>query len=221
MYCYENNDASLPCRYCTSVGVYQGYDPQKRLHTVAVRNGNEELHDDEKRFNLEHLDEFQFMIWYACHGEIIKETDMYEMASKFWEEAEFPKRPLIKCYNELKERNLVNMIEIQNSEADLCALIARIKPYTLNFKSIPFLKKKLPVTIQTMCKAISSIFLSNGEKKILRYLRKNPNADFFKYISENRILEEKNYQFISDVNTLLYKGYIIPVGWTSVPLAFV
>ena len=212
MYYYDNN--AMPYRYCTSVGVYQGYDSKKHLHMVAIKNGNELLHESEKRYSVEYLDEFQFMIWYACHGEIIKESEMYEMASKFWEEAEFPKRPLLKCYNELREKKLVDTVEMYDA-ATLCTLIEKIQPFVIDLKSVFCCKKSIGLFIKVCMMAIASVFLPSQEKHILKYFKKNPSSNFVNYMRVNNIISEKYDCFIRDVNSLFYKGYLIPIGWTT------
>lgn len=207
----------LPYRYYTSVGIYQGYNSDSRQHFVLVRSSQENLCENEKRYHIVSLDEFQFMIWYACHGEIISEDDMYEIASKMWEKADGHKKPLLRCVHELEELQLLSMKESATKEECMLNLVQSIQPFQQslsmchNFKSFAsYMLKRVKVFLGT-------VFASEQQRSIMRYLQNHPFATLRNYFLEYFIMRsQQNYtEFLCDVNVLLCKGYIIPIGWSA------
>lgn len=154
----------LPYRYYTSVGIYQGYNSDSRQHFVLVRSSQENLCENEKRYHIVSLDEFQFMIWYACHGEIISEDDMYEIASKMWEKADGHKKPLLRCIHELEELQLLSMKESATKEECMLNLVQSIQPFQQSL---------------SMChnfKSFASYMLKRAKSFSVPFLHQNSNA---------------------------------------------
>lgn len=215
----QSNDNSSPFYHCTSAGIYQGYDKDTCLHKIALRNPVLELPHGEKRFQMFFLEEFQFMIWYSCHGSIIAEQEMFEKASILWEQnmAE-KKKGVLKCYNELKEMGLIYMSQSVTIEEGVYDVFVKVQPYVVNIFDYGRLVKspKLLFSFSIWRKTILSLFLDPEEKKMIHYLRENPGANFLEYLSNSQKLASGEYaRFGCMVNSLMSKGFILPVGWCS------
>lgn len=164
-----NNSVDL-YRYCTSVGVYEGYSKQDKAHIVTVRMPNDAVKAGAQRFIRHYLDEYQFMVWFVCHATIISEDDMYEAVSELWSECDiFPKKPIIKSYRELREMGLLSMSQAEENEVSLYELSTRIQPYVVSISDCIFVQKNFLVLKNALINAVKSIFLPKEEKKIFRF----------------------------------------------------
>lgn len=206
----------LPYRYYTSVGIYQGYNSDSRQHFVLVRSPKENLSEEERRYHIVSLDEFQFMIWYACHGEIISEDDMYEIASKMWKEADSPKKPLLRCVHELEDLQLISMEESASKEECMLNLIRSIQPFQHSYRACHDFKS-LALYVFNRVKFFFGT-ASGHQRAIIHYFQSHPFATLENYFQEQFILDsqQSHTEFIHDVNVLMCKGYIIPIGWSEV-----
>lgn len=210
-----NNSVDL-YRYCTSVGVYEGYSKQDKAHIVTVRMPNDAVKAGAQRFIRHYLDEYQFMVWFVCHATIISEDDMYEAVSELWSECDiFPKKPIIKSYRELREMGLLSMSQAEENEVSLYELSTRIQPYVVSISDCIFVQKNFLVLKNALINAVKSIFLPKEEKKIFRFFFGNKERTFFDYIRKEDLLQNGKYLTIGEnIKSLLQKGYMCPVGWS-------
>ena len=148
------------------------------------------------------------MIWYACHGEIISEDDMYEIASKMWEKADGHKKPLLRCVHELEELQLLSMKESATKEECMLNLVQSIQPFQQslsmchNFKSFAsYMLKRVKVFLGT-------VFASEQQRSIMRYLQNHPFATLRNYFLEYFIMRSQQ-----DYTEFLCDGVGSPLGW--------
>lgn len=216
----EVNNSSDLFRYCTSVGVYEGYSKKENAHIVTVKMPNNVLETSKQRFVRHYLDEYQFMVWYVCHATIISEDDMYEAVSELWSECDvLPKKPIIKSYKELKEMKLLAMSQAEDNDISLYELSTQIQPYAICFSDCIFVQKNVRILKNALLNSIRSIFLPKEEKRIFKFLcGKNKEKTFFDYIKKENVMQEGTYLTIGkSIKNLLQKGYICPIGWSFVP----
>lgn len=211
----ESNSPDM-YRYCTSVGIYQGFDKEKNAHVIAVRNPDDLVKEGEKRFQYYYLDEYQFMVWYVCHGEIITEDDMYESAGELWQECDIlPKKPIIRSYKELREMRLLFMSEADDNVIALYEVSTKIQPYIISLFDCSHLQKKAKVFWGAFKRTLTSFFLSQDERNLIKYFRKNIGTSFIEYVADEDMIQSGKYLTLGEtINTLLKKGYIFPVGWS-------
>ena len=216
-----NNNVDL-YRYCTSVGVYEGYSRQEKAHIVTMRMPDSAVRTEEERFVRYYLDEYQFMVWLVCHATIISEDDMYEAVSELWSECDvYPKKPIIKCYRELKEMKLLAMSQAEENELSLYELSTRIQPYVISVSDSIRTQRSLNVLKNAIINTIKSVFLPKEERQIFRFFCKNKERTFFDYIRNENMLQNGNYLSIGmSIKSLLQKGYMCPVGWSLIPTDF-
>lgn len=208
-------------RLCTSVGMYRGYDSATKLHTVAVRNPTEIIEKEGHCYKYFTLDEFQFMVWYVCHAEIITEQDMLENASVFWEKSTTKhKKPLMKSYWELKEMGLIYAGEALSNDVALYEVGTRIQPYIISIFDYAHIQKTAKSFITALRYTVTSYFLPSNERKLVKYFRKNLGATFTDYVNENGLMKNGEFLMLGEnINKLLCKGYIYPVGWCTTALS--
>ena len=209
-----NKNSSDLFRYCTSVGIYQGYDKKEKSHLIAVRMPDV-LVKEGGRIKYFQLDEYQFMLWYVCHGEIITEDDMYERVSELWQSCDiYPKKPILKSYHELQDMGLLYTEASQSNEIVLYELSTMIQPYVISLFDYSHLQKRVTVFLEVLSKTILSFFLPKDEKKIIKYFRNNTGTTFYDYIEDEKVVQSGEYLTIGrSINNLLKKGYVFPVGW--------
>jgi hypothetical protein len=204
-------------RYCTSVGIYQGYDEEAKKHKIVMRNTNDDINQSKPYYESYLLDEFQFMIWYSCHGEIISEEKMFDTAGDFWNNSDSEiKRSLRKCYRELIANKLVYVNESANSDMLMYEVGTRIQPYVVSIFDWQHLQKNWKNLLKALNYTVSSLFLPSEERRIVQYFRKNLGATFLDYINDYDLMRTGKYISLgNNINNLLNGGYIFPVGWSS------
>ncbi len=213
-----NNSTEL-FRYCTNVGVYEGYSKKEKAHIVTARMPDDVVNAGGQRFIRHYLDEYQFMVWLVCHATVISEDDMYEAASDLWYECDIqPKKPIIRSYRELREKKLLAMSQAEEKEVSLYEIGTQIQPYTISLSSSIFAQRSFRVLKNALWNTIKGNFLPKEEKKIFKFFSGNKGYTFFDYAKKEDIMENESYLAVGkSIKNLLQKGYMCPVGWCFMP----
>ena len=136
-----NNSTEL-FRYCTSVGVYEGYSKKEKAHIVTARMPDDVVNAGGQRFIRHYLDEYQFMVWLVCHATIILRMICMRQRVICGMSVDIqPKKPIIRSYRELREKKLLAMSQAEEKEVSLYEIGTQIQPYTISYPVASLLRE--------------------------------------------------------------------------------
>ena len=199
-------------KYFVAAGIYTGPCKNPDSHGITVYN--------RRTVDSTKIDGICMALWYTALGKVMSRCDFESYYKIIFEEVPAEKRPSFKeVVDDMVDWGVLQWAEDENLDTAMTMAAAKLNLFPLAWETRKQLKKKFSLRVKDICRLLFlKKVLTAEEYSFYLYIKNNPEYDIMKFADENCVdglYGDSNCNLGELANSLMRKGYLIPIGWTN------